>query len=65
MKKKDNIVKGIVNSVLPVVLAFVLGAFIIVAIGENPLETYGVLIQKSLLTGKGFMIPCIMHLRLF
>ena len=33
MKKKDNIVKGIVNSVLPVVLAFVLGAFIIVAIG--------------------------------
>ena len=55
MKKKDNIVKGIVNSVLPVVLAFVLGAFIIVAIGENPLETYGVLIQKSLLTGKGFM----------
>ena len=29
MKKKDNIVKGIVNSVLPVVLAFVFGAVII------------------------------------
>ena len=55
MKKKDSIIKGIVNSVLPVILAFAFGAIIIAAIGESPLETYGVLIRKSLLTEKGFM----------
>ena len=54
MKKKDSIIKGIVNSVLPVILAFAFGAIIIAAIGESPLETYGVLIRKSLLTEKGF-----------
>ena len=59
MKKKDSIIKGIVNSVLPVILAFAFGAIIIAAIGESPLETYGVLIRKSLLTEKG--IHCIMH----
>ena len=55
MKKKDSIIKGIVNSVLPVILAFAFGAIIIAAIEESPLETYGVLIRKSLLTEKGFM----------
>ena len=55
MKKKDSIIKGIVNSVLPVILAFAFGAIIIAAIGESPLETYGVLIRKSLLTEKGFI----------
>lgn len=59
MKKKDSIIKGIVNSVLPVILAFAFGAIIIAAIGESPLETYGVLIRKSLLTEKGFMNICI------
>ena len=44
MKKKDSIIKGIVNSVLPVILAFAFGAIIIAVIGESPLETYGVLI---------------------
>ena len=38
MKKKDSIIKGIVNSVLPVILAFAFGAIIIAAIGESPLE---------------------------
>lgn len=55
MRKKDNLLKAILNSVVPVVLAFVIGAFIILAIGEDPFETYGILIQKSLLSGKGFM----------
>lgn len=55
MRKKDTLVKAILNSVVPVVLAFVIGAFIILAIGEDPIETYGILIQKSLLSGKGFM----------
>ena len=50
MKKKDSIIKGIVNSVLPVILAFAFGAIIIAAIGESPRETYGVLIRKSLFT---------------
>ena len=34
MKKKDSIIKGIVNSVLPVILAFAFGAIVIAAIGE-------------------------------
>lgn len=29
MKKKDSIIKGIVNSVLPVILAFAFGAIVI------------------------------------
>ena len=31
MKKKDSIIKGIVNSVLPVILAFAFGAIVIAA----------------------------------
>ena len=41
------------NSVLPVLLAFLIGGIIIVAIGENPLETYWVMIEKSLFDMKG------------
>lgn len=55
MKKDGKLTKTILNSILPVILAFVLGGFIILAIGENPLETYGILIRKSLFTAKGFM----------
>ena len=55
MKKDGKLTRTILNSILPVILAFVLGGFIILAIGENPLETYGILIRKSLFTAKGFM----------
>ena len=55
MKRKENLVKTILNSVFPVILAFIIGAVIILAIGENPIETYGILIRKSLLSSKGFM----------
>lgn len=55
MKQKKNLLNNILNSILPVILAFVLGGIIIIAIGENPLETYGILVQKSLFTAKGFM----------
>ncbi len=55
MKQKGNLLNHVLNSILPVVLAFVLGAVVILAIGEDPLETYSVLIQKSLFTSKGFM----------
>lgn len=41
------------NSVLPVLLAFFIGGIIILLIGEDPLSTYGVMIQKSLLDMKG------------
>ena len=54
MKHKKVITSGL-NSFLPVILAFILGSFIILAIGENPLATYGILIRKSLFTGKGFL----------
>ncbi|MDD6347963.1 MAG: ABC transporter permease [Lachnospiraceae bacterium] len=41
------------NSVMPVLLAFVIGAVIIAVIGENPLETYRIMITKSLFDIKG------------
>lgn len=43
----------VLNSILPVILAFVVGGIIIAAIGENPLTTYGVMIEKSLFDVKG------------
>lgn len=55
MKKDGKVIQSILNSILPVILAFVLGGVIIAAIGENPLETYGILVRKSLFTAKGFM----------
>ena len=55
MKRKENLAKTILNSVFPVILAFIIGAVIILAIGEDPIETYGILIRKSLLSSKGFM----------
>ena len=45
---------AVLNSILPVVLAFVLGGIIILMIGESPIETYRILITKSLFTAKGF-----------
>lgn len=44
----------VLNSLIPVVLAFFIGGIIIVAIGENPFSTYGILIRNSLFTPKGF-----------
>jgi len=55
MKQNKKLITAVINSVLPVILAFILGGLIILAIGENPFETYGILIQKSLFTVKGFM----------
>ncbi len=52
MKTKHIGVK-ILNSVLPVLLAFFVGGIIILAIGENPLETYKIMITKSLFDIKG------------
>lgn len=53
-KKYQKLSLGVLNSILPVFLAFLIGVVVIVIIGENPFETYGILIQKSLFTKNGF-----------
>lgn len=53
--KKNKAIKVLANSLLPVILAFIIGGIVIAAIGENPFETYWVLIKKSLFTQTGFM----------
>ena len=45
-KKINGIVKSLLNCLIPVLLAFLAGAVVILAIGENPLEAYGVLLKK-------------------
>lgn len=52
--RRDALLGRTLNSALPVLLAFVIGGIVIAAIGENPIETYGILLRKSLLTPKGF-----------
>lgn len=53
--KREKIVEVLVNSLIPVLLAFVIGGIVITFIGENPLETYWILIKQSLFTQTGFM----------
>lgn len=51
--RSNHIGVKIFNSVLPVLLAFLVGAVIIVMIGENPISTYSIMIKKSLFDMKG------------
>lgn len=53
-KKVNGVVRSLLNCLIPVLLAFLAGAIVIVAIGENPLEAYGVLLKKSFFTSVGF-----------
>ncbi len=46
--------KKLLNSLLPVLLAFVIGGIVIAVIGENPLEVYGVMLRESLFSANGF-----------
>lgn len=46
---------GILNALLPILLAFVLGAIAIILTGENPLETYYVLFTRAFMNYNGFM----------
>lgn len=55
MKKQSKFLLNVVNSILPVLLAFVLGAILILAIGEDPLEVYKIMIEKSLFNAKGIL----------
>ena len=50
---RNHIGKKIINSVLPVLLAFTIGGIIIAVLGSNPFEVYGVMIRKSLMEMKG------------
>ena len=52
--KSDNISMKIVNSIIPILLAFFLGGIVIALIGENPFQVYKILFSKSLFTLKGF-----------
>lgn len=55
MNKKSNIIRNLFNSILPILLAFIIGGIVIVCIGESPFETYWILLKKSFLTSTGFM----------
>ena len=52
---KGKLGPKIVNSLLPVLLAFGIGAVVMLFIGENPLQAYGIMLGKSLLTQKGLL----------
>lgn len=52
--KKVRFGAPLLNSILPVLLAFGIGAVLILAIGENPLKAYSIMLGKSLFTAKGF-----------
>lgn len=54
-KIKDRFVIPTLNTLLPILAAFIIGGIIIVAIGGNPFTTYGVMISKSLFTWDGIL----------
>lgn len=53
-EKLTSIFPKIINTLLPVLLAFIIGGVMIGAIGENPLRVYRIMLGKSLFTAKGF-----------
>ena len=55
MRNNNETLKHIINSLIPVILAFALGAIIILFTGNNPLYAYWILLKKSLFTSKGFL----------
>lgn len=50
----NNVLRSFLNCLIPVLIAFLIGAVVIGIIGENPLEAYGVLLKKSFFTVVGF-----------
>lgn len=53
-KKIDGLIRSLLNCLIPIGLAFLIGGIIIAVIGENPLEAYGILFKKSFFTLVGF-----------
>lgn len=53
--KKQTILKQVLNTLLPILCAFAVGAVIIVLIGENPLKVYGLMLKNTLFEWNGFL----------
>lgn len=53
-KKLNGMIRSLLNCLIPVLAAFLAGAVVMVIIGANPFEAYGVLLQKSFFTPVGF-----------
>lgn len=53
-KKINAMIRSSLNCLIPIGLAFLIGAVVILLIGENPLEAYGILFKKSFFTKVGF-----------
>ncbi|WIV11625.1 ABC transporter permease [Proteiniborus sp. MB09-C3] len=55
MKSIENKSKKITGILIPILAAFILGAVLIISIGENPILTYKIMIQKSLFDSSGIL----------
>jgi len=55
MRKGKMLLLDILNSLLPLLSAFGIGAIIIILIGENPLTTYNIMFGKTLFEWNGFL----------
>jgi simple sugar transport system permease protein len=55
MKKGKMFLLDILNSFLPLLSAFGIGAIVIILIGENPLTTYSIMFSKTLFNWNGFL----------
>ncbi|CDZ23889.1 inner-membrane translocator [[Clostridium] cellulosi] len=53
--KRIAIVKNVLSTIIPIIAAFIVGGIVIAAIGEDPLTTYGVMIQQSLFSYDGIL----------
>ncbi len=53
--KGKKLLRGVLNTLLPILAAFLVGGIIIALIGENPFTTYKVMIEKSLFSYNGLM----------
>ena len=51
----EKVLKRTLSTILPILAAFVIGGIIIAVIGEDPIDTYAVMIGNSLFTYAGFM----------
>jgi simple sugar transport system permease protein len=53
--KTEKITKSLLGILIPVLSAFILGAVLILAIGEDPITTYRIMIEKSLFDPEGIL----------
>ncbi|MCK9170177.1 MAG: ABC transporter permease [Treponema sp.] len=53
--KIEETVKAVLNRIVLVLLAFIIGGIVIFFIGENPLNVYYILFKKSFFTTTGFL----------